>query len=145
METYEKAYFDRLSIVSEMAMAGLPMVGFDNFAILKGNRISPRGIGERYLEILKCYNCCGEGNRPHYLEVKIPGGRNEVVLRRFFDGLSGMQFYANRFYGVITFDFSSFEKEVEDVVLGILKEYLSRRNKSLFNCNFYRSCIAIRC
>lgn len=122
---------EKMGLIENMANMGLPMVGFSNFIIEKKNDIDVDKLGERYLKIIKEYNCCGVGNRPHYLRVEVPGGNEEIVIRRFFDGLSGAQFYANRFYGVLNLRLKAFDGQVESTVLECMKEYLTSNHQNL--------------
>ncbi len=121
----------QLDFIEGMAKAGLPMVGFRNFVLSKEHDSDTEQIGLRYLTILEKYRCCGDGNRPHFLMVRFPGGGEPMVFRRFLDGLSGAQFYSNRMYGVLAFDFSSFENNVNDAALDTLKEYLIGNRENL--------------
>lgn len=120
---------ETLNTIDDMASAGLPMVGFFNFLFADNTSINIDEVGKTYLDILKKYNCCGFGNRPHYMKVRVPG--ETMVLRRFFDGVSGRPFYANRFYGVITFDFSSYKDDVPVIVMDCLKEYLNSNKDNI--------------
>lgn len=122
---------ERMTIIENMAKAGLPMVGFSNFVIERENEVDSDALGEEYLRILKEHNCCGVGNRPHYLKVEVPGGNVEMVIRRFFDSLSGSQFYANRLYGVINFSLSAFSDFVDVSILDSMKEYLLVNRENL--------------
>ena len=122
---------DKMSIIEDMAKASLPMVGYMNFLTEKGNTIDANSIGMQYLDIIRKYKCCGEGNRPHYINTDVPGGSNSIVLRRFFDGLSGSQFYANRLYGVIALNFSSFDNYIDIMTMDSVKEYLAMNKDNL--------------
>ena len=122
---------EKMGLIENMANMGLPMVGFSNFIIEKKNDIDVDKLGERYLKIIKEYNCCGVGNRPHYLRVEVPGGNEEIVIRRFFDGLSGAQFYANRFYGVLNLRLTAFDDQVDSIVLECMRSYLTSNLQNL--------------
>ena len=115
---------EKMILIESMAKASLPVVGFTNFMIEKGSSVDVDVIGRRYLEIIKKYKCFGEGNRPHYLNVEMPGGSDGIVYRRFFDGLSGAQFYANRLYGVLALDFGAYDEQIDERALESVKEYL---------------------
>jgi hypothetical protein len=122
---------EKMNEIEDMARAALPMVGYTNFMIKRGSVVDVDEVGKQYLKILKRYNCCGEGNRPHYLKLDVPGGSNTMIFRVFFDGISGAQFFANRFYGVLTLDFRSFEGNVDVEALECLREYLTVNRENL--------------
>ncbi len=115
---------EKMDLIESMAKASLPMVGYTNFLIEKGSSFDVDAIGKRYLEIVKENKCCGEGNRPHYLNIEMPGGSDGIVFRRFFDGLSGSQFYSNRLYGILALDFGAFDEQIDENALESVKEYL---------------------
>lgn len=122
---------ETLQLIEGMAEAGLPMEGYKNFAVPKGTSFDVEVCAKKYLEIIKRNKCCGEGNRPHYMKVKIPGGTQEIVRRRFFDGLNGSQYFANRFYGILAINCSAFEDYIEPDALLCLREYLDANKGNL--------------
>lgn len=125
-------FAEKLNIIRNMAERSLPPVEFPNFIIGRGwVKKDVEELMAEYLDILEKSRSFGRENEPHCVTLQFPYMSNHASLWQLFERISGGTYYRNRFYGVVTIDFTLWEDEIDYKAMTILREYIMENEENV--------------